>query len=293
MDSYRPISLTSVLCKVFERIIKNRLNWYLESNNLITIKQCGFRPGRSTVDQLLYLQNSIINAFATKRHLLAIFFDCSKAFDTAWRFKILQTMHDFNFRGHLPKFIRGFLTNWTFSVRLGNKLSDTHELQNGVPQGSVLSPTLFNLAINDIVNEVQPPVKCALFADDFTIFLSCSDLIKGQQTLQNTVDRLQNWSALNGIKFSSTKTTAVHFCKIRNCPNNLNITLKDSCIPTADSVRYLGLYFDNKLTWSTHVDALKKSCSQRLNLMKKLSHTFYGANRSSLLKIYRSLTRSK
>lgn len=111
------------------------------------------------------LQNSIHDCFPTKRHLLAIFFDAT------WWYKILQTILNLDFYGELSNFIRNFLTNRKFNIRLRRHLSNIHELPNTL-QGSVLpeQPTLFNLFINDIINEMSPPVKCSLFANDFRIF---------------------------------------------------------------------------------------------------------------------------
>lgn len=107
-------------------------------------------------------------------------------------------------------FIREFLLS---HVRVGNAVSSTSNLSNGVPQDSVLSPTLFNIAINSIRNQISAPVRTALFADDFTVFIPCSDPKLGQRVLQENLDRLCQWSNANGLKFSTTKTVVMLFCR--------------------------------------------------------------------------------
>ncbi|WP_293650882.1 reverse transcriptase domain-containing protein, partial [Thiolapillus sp.] len=109
------------------------------------------------------------NAFAKKEHVLAIFFDLEKAYDTTWKHGILSDLYDLDFRGHLPTFIDGFLSHQLFQVRAGPTLSDTYEQEMGVPQGSILSPVLFSLKINNIVKSVLKGSEASLFVDDFAL----------------------------------------------------------------------------------------------------------------------------
>lgn len=149
------------------------------------------------------------------------------------------------------------------------------------------------MAINDIVQQIQPPCKGCLFADDLTVFISCKDIALGEKILQDTVNKLLTWSSQNGLCFSTSKTTAVHFCRIRNCNHRLDISLDNVKIPTSNVVKYLGLFFDEKLNWKYHIDQLKSSSSKKLNIIKKLSHSSFGSDRTTLLKIYHTLIRSK
>lgn len=119
LDNYHPVSLTPVLCEVLERIINKRLMWKLETNSCLNTHQCRFRAEKSTQDQLLYFQNNIHGSFSAGRHLLAIFFDYSNAFDITWRYKILKVLQDLGFRGRLPTFIQNFLHLRFCMIRLG------------------------------------------------------------------------------------------------------------------------------------------------------------------------------
>ena len=149
--SYRPIALTSVLCKIFERMVNLRLIHYLESKNLLSHCQYGFRKNCSTLDPLLKLSTTIQNAFIQKKHTIGIFFDLEKAYDTTWRKGILLEMYKLKLRGNLPIFIQNFLTDRCLKVRIGDTYSTLQPQEEGVPQGSVLSVVLFLIAINGII----------------------------------------------------------------------------------------------------------------------------------------------
>jgi hypothetical protein len=134
-----------------ERMINELLIWFLETNNIITDIQYGLRKNRSTVDQLVRLETYIRDAFVYKEHVVSIFFDLEKAYGTTWKYSILKDLHDIGLKAHLPNFIKNVLSNRNFNVRLGSTYSDNFDQENmGVPQGSILSVTLFSIKINSI-----------------------------------------------------------------------------------------------------------------------------------------------
>jgi Reverse transcriptase (RNA-dependent DNA polymerase) len=237
VSSYRPISLTSCLCKLLERMINKRLMWLLESQNLLTPEQSGFRRGRSVLDHLVRLEEYINDAFLTKQHVVAILFDLEKAYDTTWRYGILRTVHSWGIRGHLPTFITHFLTERHFRVRVGNVLSRSIYQENGVPQGSVLSVVLFEISINSITACIKKPAVSLLFVDDLTMLCRASYLSSVERQLQLNIRRLERWSNETNYTFSIIKTTCIHFSRCRGIHLNPVLTLGGQVLTFTDTAR--------------------------------------------------------
>ena len=224
-----------------------------------------------------------LDAFIKKEHVVAVFFDLEKAYDTTWRYGILRDLHELGLKGRLPVFIKSFLADRRMQVRVGSTLSDQFEQAQGVPQGSILSTTLFNIKINNIVNCLDPKTEGSLYVDDFCICYRSKSIRTIERHLQQCLNKIENWALFNGFKFSKSKTQCVHFCQLRKLHDNPQLYLYGSLIPVVDEAKFLGVIFDRKLSFIPHIKYLKAKCLKALNLLKVLSHTNWGADRSILL----------
>lgn len=290
--SYRPIALTSCLCKVLERMVNYRLMYVLEKNKLLSPMQCGFRKNRSTYDHLVFLESEIRSAFVRREHLVAVFFDLARAYDTTWRYGILKNLVMLGFSGNMMTFVKNFLGERTFRVRRGTTLSSEFVQEMGVPQGCILSVTLFLVQINSISQVITSPVMHSLYADDLHISVRSSSLRTAERQLQLCINRLGKWCTQNGFSFSEKKTCAVHFTRKRGIFPDPELSLNGIRLPCQQSAKFLGLIFDRKLTFGEHIASLRKRCLRKLNLLKVLAHKSWGGNVDSLLHIYRATVRS-
>ena len=292
-SDYRPISLTSSMCKVMEKLVVSRLTWFLEHSRLMNPVQCGFRRGHSTVDHLVTIDSRIREGFKRGHHTGALFFDVEKAYDTTWRHGILAKLFRCGVRGNMGEFVQNFLSRRKFRVRIANSLSCRFDQAEGVPQGSVLSVALFAIMINDIDSNLPPSIGRSLFVDDFAIWCSSRSTVAVQRQLQLAVNKIETWGSVNGFRFSTSKTVGVHFCRRRGACPDMMINMYGSAISFQSSARFLGVILDSRLSYRDHILQLRTTCQQALNVLKTVSRMRYGADRRSLLLLYRSLIRSR
>ncbi len=191
-------------------------------------------------------------------------------------------------------FIKNFLSWRHFEVLYGATVSDTYVQEEGVPQGAILSTTLFNIKLNDIVKVIMPGVECSLYVDDFVIMFKAKRMTCLSRKLKDSITAIEKWTRDNGftIAVGDDKTVAMHFCRHRSCENP-DLKLNGQEIKFVKEKKFLGLIWDTKLNFKAHIKYLKQKCQNSLNIIKILSHTDWGAGKKTLLKLYRALVRSK
>ena len=163
----------------------------------------------------------------------------------------------------------------------------------GVPQGSILSVTLFGMKINSIVNCIKPGTQCSLIVDDFLACCRSKQMRSIERQLQQCLNNLQKWADENGFKFSKTKTVCLHFCNLRKIHSEPQLKIYDIDIPVVKETKFLGIIFDSKLSFIPHLKHLRTKCLKALNLLRVVAHKDWGTDFNTLIKLYRCLVRSK
>lgn len=270
-SSYRPIALTSCVWKLLEKMVNVRLVRYLEVNKYLPSLQFGFRRMHSTTDSLIRFTSDILESFRNRNSVLCVFFDMEKAYDKTWRHGILRTLHSFELRGHLMYYVNNFLLDRTFCTKIGAALYTPHTQEEGVPQGSVLSCTLFSVAISGILNSVPCGARSSLYVDDFMMYVTGGYFPAMERRLQVAINAVSGWATEHGFTFSHAKTTCVHFSRKRGLHPEASLFMNGQRINCGSSARFLGLDFDSRLRWTTHMRALRIQCLKRLDL-KCLPH---------------------
>ena len=211
----------------------------------------------------------------------------------SWRYGVLCDLHNLNLRGRLPIFIRNFLQNRTFKVRLGNVFSTSFVQEEGYPQGSILSIVLFLVKVNSVKDHLRRTTPGSLFVDDLSVSCRSSDMASIDRRLQIVLNSLADWALHNGFKFSQAKTVCVHFSNRTGLHPDPSLTLNGAPIPVVPHFKFLGIYYDSRLNFKHHLDYVKKRCLKALNLIRVVFARGFGADRHTKLMLYRALVRSK
>ena len=296
MKNYRPVSLTSCVCKLFETMVNSRLVWYLEKTEKLSSKQYGFRQGRTTADPIAALTTNILNGFKDGKTTTAVFFDFESAFDTISRNTVVNNLYEMGVQGNMLRFIFNYLKERSIKVRIGKTLSKSCKTHSGVPQGGVLSATCFLVAINTIQNALPHNIDSSLYADDLVIYHTSKKIRSSSRLIQNTIKKLENWTKTVNLKFSTIKSEVVHFWRdIRGGADRdyPTLTLYGKDIPKRETARFLGMILDRKLSWRPHILSLKGEAMRSLNVLRTVSRINFGPDRKTLLRLYWAVCKSK
>ena len=288
-NNYRPISLLTCLGKLFEKCLADRLLDYMETKNLFSPNQAGFRKNRSTADQVLKLVQSAINGLNTNRVTAALFLDVEKAFDKCWHEGLLYKLINLGLPTKIVRIIASFLKNRQFVVNYQNKMSGKAHPTAGVPQGSCLSPILYLIYVNDIKVTNNHSTNITQFADDIAIWNQAWQSSDATKLLQVALKPIEDWCKKWRVKLNPTKSIFIIFSRNPNKPKiklNNSIKLFNHTINPSSAATFLGIELDENLNFKSHIQNLLNKGNKRLNVIKALSGGNVGIAPAIALKLY-------
>lgn len=293
VESYRPISLLNTVGKLFEKIIKIRIEKFLLDNNILPNEQFGFRSNHSTYHQVCRIKNFIQENLNNKKSVGMVTLDIEKAFDSVWHNGLIHKLASFEFPVYITKLIASFLKDRCFFVRVGSEYSKASTITSGVPQGSTLSPFLYNIYIADLPK--LPNCEIGLYADDTALLTTSSCPAEIINNLENGLRRIQDFYYKWKIKLNGSKTKAIFFTKRRKSsflPNRNLVVNNTEIFWENNYITYLGIHLDKKLSFKTHII----KTIEKVNFIIRLLYPLI--NKKSLLKtenkmlIFRTIFRS-
>ena len=275
IKNYRPISLLPICGKIFEKIAFNNLYSYLNTNNLLTPNQSGFRPGDSTTNQLLFLIDEINLAFNNPKSLevRAVFLDISKAFDKVWHKGLLFKLNQNGISNKLLSLFQSYLFNRNQRVVLNGSYSEYTLIESGVPQGSVLGPLLFLIYINDLQKGVKSNVK--FFADDTMLFSIVKNPEETASMMNHDLNIISQWAFQWKMSFNpdpNKQATELLFSCKKKPVFHPELNFNNS--PVVRCHKHLGLSLQSNLIFEKHPDEKMIKAKKIISLIRNINSFF-------------------
>lgn len=289
-QNYRPISLLCTTSKILEKIILNRIHKHEEVHQQLIDEQFGFRENRSTTQQLARLTDFISNSFNIKHTVAIAFLDMEKAFDTVWRKGLIFKLHKLNqFKIYLLKILMSYLKDRSFFISVNDTISSVREAIEGVPQGSLVGPVLYVYFTNDVPSNAR--ASRGVFADDTSIFAASrkKDLaIKRINEYANEmIDYYYKWK----IKVNYNKTELLMASNHDREPVSEVLELEGNAIDPKNDVKYLGVTLDRKLSFTSHINNVRKKANAALALLYNLMNRRSKLSTKNKILMYKMLIR--
>ena len=295
--NYRPISTLPLFGKILEKIIYNRLYSFLTTINAIYEKQFGFRKQHSPNHAINFSINKVLSEIEQKNHVIGVFLDLSKAFDTIDHQKLLTKLDHYGIRGRSLDLLKSYLSDRTQCTNFQNTLSDPCKISYGVPQGSVLGPLLFLVYINDIIN-CSNDGEFILFADDTNIFIVGKTKGEAYDRANIVLDDVCKYMHVNQLHINLDKCKYMHFrprynneerqtC-MRSRPYNSEPTLKlmNKKLQKVDKIKFLGVVIDESLNWEPQIEHVATKLKSSIIMIKRI---YKYIPKSEYMNIYNSL----
>ena len=290
--SYRPISLLGTVMKLFERVIEKRLRKHLEDTGFLSNYQPGFRKAKSTNDHLFRLSQTVTKSFNRGEQLIASFLDVEKAFDNVWHNGLRYKIFQLGLPTKVTRWLSDFLVGSIIQVKVDGFLSSKIFPKAGVPQGSVLSPLLFLIYVNDIPDPKHHLNSKSQFADDTGLWARSKKASLAANGLQRDLNALAEWCAKWRIKLNPEKTKLIMFSRtLKETANKPALLLYGIQLSYFPHAKFLGITFDHKFTFKKHCEDILERCQQKCHRIRILVNRKWGPSTQTIFQIYKQCVR--
>lgn len=289
LSSYRPIALTSILCKVYEKMLMIRLNKQLRVLKVLDCAQGAFQAHKSSTDQAAFLCQRIQEGFNAKLSSVVVFVDFKAAYDVVSRNLLLSKLVNIGIPSSITRAVRDFLCQRFISVRYFDRTSSFKQIWKGLPQGAVSSTTLFNVMINDLcqVLRVISGVEIILYADDLAILISAQAMTEIETKMNVALEVLHRWTVKNEMMINLDKTKYQIF-SMNNSNEKPSLKLNDFDLLESTSQTYLGVKLDRRLTLKSHVLQQSEKAEKRMRVLNRLAASTWGTDVDTLTTTYKT-----
>lgn len=289
-DGYRPITLLSCMGKTLERMVNRRLSTELERHERIHPQQHAFRCGYGAETFFSELDHILDKASSENLHVDVVSLDLSKAYDMTWRLPILTSLKKWNIQGRMADYVDNFLQNRRFRVLNAGATSDVRLLENGIPQGSVISVTLFLIAMNTVFERIPANVRIIVYADDITLLVFGKYARAVRHRMQNAVEAVVDWADGVGFRISPEKSKIMHVCFGHvHRPSLPYVSIGEHAVKAVREMKLLGVLIDYKLRFVKHAKQVKANVNTKLNVLRAMNGRFSEASRCTLTKVARAM----
>ena len=281
LDNYRPVSTLPIFGKILEKILYSRIYNYLTSKGIIHKNQFGFRKHHSTSHAVNYSVNYVLDHLDKKSHVIGVFLDLSKAFDTISHLKLLKKLEFYGVRGKCLDIIASYLSDRHQYTNFKGSISNELPVDYGVPQGSVLGPLLFLVYINDIAH-ISERDEFVMFADDTNIFIVGENEKEVFEYANEVLKNVEEFMFDNMLHINATKSCYMYFrpnvnmderlssARTREFRTTCNITLCNQKLKQVKSVKFLGVIIDDELRWDAHIEHLSNTLKSSIAMIKRI-----------------------
>lgn len=291
-NSYRCIAMTSCVGKVLQTMLKNRLDWFIENQCILSDLQAGFRRGKGIQDNINYLITYVQTGFGNNENTVGVFLDLKAAYDSVSIQLLYNKLIKSGIHSDISNLMYRMLENRVvYAVDSSGTMNGPEKINAGLPQGLPTSPILFNIYTNDMFEHIPKEITLLQYADDLVLLNRSKHIEHSISKMNEALQVIADYLERHRLQISVLKSAAVIFRKGKSRKQYANVRCNSEYIPWKHEVKYLGVTINQTLNWRTHVDTVIKKAERGINVMKAVSGTWWGADPKVLKLIYTGLVR--